>query len=73
MELVELLTDPAKGTEVATLVLTHGASGPMDSPFLSVISKSLAEAGIKVVRFEFPYMRGRRDHGAKKGLIHPRF
>jgi hypothetical protein len=67
MELGELLIDPAKGKERATLVLAHGAGGPMDSPFLSVISESLAEAGIKVVRFEFPYMRGRRDHGAKKG------
>ena len=42
------------------LVLAHGAGAPMDSPFLETMALELAERGIRVVRFEFPYMRARR-------------
>lgn len=47
-----------------TLVLAHGAGAPMDSPFMQTIAKEVAQAGIRVVRFEFPYMRRRRDGGS---------
>jgi predicted alpha/beta-hydrolase family hydrolase len=43
-----------------TLVLAHGAGAPMDSPFLVAMAVGLAERGIRVVRFEFPYMAARR-------------
>ncbi len=45
------------------LVLAHGAGAPMDSPFMQAIAEGAAAAGIKVVRFEFPYMRRRREGG----------
>jgi len=51
----------------ATLILAHGAGAPMDSPFMDTIAGHLAEAGIRVARFEFPYMQRRRTEGKKGG------
>jgi predicted alpha/beta-hydrolase family hydrolase len=45
----------------ATLVLTHGAGAPMDSPFLAYFARTVAARGIRVARFEFPYMAARRE------------
>jgi len=49
-----------------TFVFAHGAGGAMDTPFLNVIAKGLGERGIRVARFEFPYMAARRE-GRRKG------
>jgi predicted alpha/beta-hydrolase family hydrolase len=49
-----------------TLVLAHGAGGAMDSPFLNVVARGVGACGIRVVRFEFPYMAARR-RGEKRG------
>ena len=46
------------------IVLAHGAGAPMDSPFLEAVARGLAAVGHRVVRFEFPYMRRRREGGA---------
>jgi uncharacterized protein len=43
-----------------TVVLAHGAGAPMDSPFLEYVAAGLAARGLRVVRFEFPYMHARR-------------
>jgi predicted alpha/beta-hydrolase family hydrolase len=43
-----------------TVSLAHGAGAPMDSPFMESMAKAIAGAGIRVVRFEFPYMQARR-------------
>ena len=66
---VELLTD---GPEAAptTLVLAHGAGGPMDSPFMTRVATGIAAGGARVVRFEFPYMDARR-RGARSGPPDP--
>jgi len=45
----------------ATLLLAHGAGGAMDSPAMQKSAEALADAGFKVVRFEFQYMAARRD------------
>ena len=45
---------------IATLVLAHGAGGAMDSPWLTEIAALVASRGIRVARFEFGYMAGRR-------------
>lgn len=37
----------------------------MDSPFLETIAKGITTAGFRVARFEFPYMRARREEGRK--------
>jgi uncharacterized protein len=46
-----------------TIALAHGAGAPMDSPFMNVIAGGLAERGLRVARFEFPYMAARRRQG----------
>lgn len=37
----------------------------MDTPFMAFAAESLAAAGFEVVRFEFPYMNRRRQHGRR--------
>ncbi|MEO8432986.1 MAG: alpha/beta fold hydrolase [Acidobacteriota bacterium] len=46
-----------------TVVLAHGAGAPMDSPFMTDFARGLAAEDIRVARFEFPYMRARRETG----------
>ena len=48
------------------VALAHGAGAGMDTPFMNHIAVGLAEHGIRVVRFEFPYMATRRIKGTKK-------
>ena len=48
------------------LVLAHGAGAPMDSPFMAAFAEGLGGRGIRVARFEFPYMRHRRADGGKR-------
>lgn len=50
-----------------TVVLAHGAGAPMDSPFMDAFAQGVAETGLRVVRFEFLYMRARRTEGKRKG------
>ena len=48
-----------------TFILSHGAGAPMDSPLLTTIARGLARSGLRVIRFEFPYMRARREGGRR--------
>jgi uncharacterized protein len=48
-----------------TLVLAHGAGAPMNSPFLNTVARGVAQGGLRVARFEFPYMHARRDGGRR--------
>ncbi len=48
------------------IVLAHGAGAPMDSPFMNTVARELAAGGARVVRFEFPYMRRRRETGERR-------
>ena len=50
----------------ATLALAHGAGVGMTSPFMEQIAGLLADRGVSVARFEFPYMAERRHGGAKR-------
>jgi hypothetical protein len=58
------LDGPAEARD--TIALAHGAGAPADSPFLEAVAKGLAGAGLRVARFEFPYMRERRA-GLRRG------
>ena len=58
----ELLID-GPDTADRTVVLAHGAGAPMDSPFMTNVACGLAGHGLRVVRFEFPYMMRRRESG----------
>ncbi|MEW4531018.1 alpha/beta fold hydrolase [Maioricimonas sp. JC845] len=64
MPVPELLTDgPAEADR--TIVLAHGAGAGMESDFMTFFAEHLAGAGLRVVRFEFPYMEQRRETGRK--------
>jgi uncharacterized protein len=53
--------------DAASLVaLTHGAGAPVDDPFLEGIARALAARRVRVARFEFPYMRARREDGHRR-------
>jgi len=54
-------------TDVAwTIALAHGAGAGMDTPFLNTFASGLAGHGIRVARFEFPYMTESRRTGKKR-------
>lgn len=69
-------TAPVQGAP--TVVLTHGAGGPawrlapgapgqeLDEPALEKVARGLAAAGLRVARFEFPYMAARRADGKRR-------
>jgi predicted alpha/beta-hydrolase family hydrolase len=49
-----------------TVLLAHGAGGPMDSPAMTGAAKALTDSGFRVARFEFEYMASRRDSATRK-------
>lgn len=49
-----------------TLILAHGAGAPADTPFMNTIARGVARSGVRVVRFEFPYMTARRIDGKRR-------
>ena len=49
-----------------TLILAHGAGGAMDSEFMNVVAGGIGAGGVRVLRFEFPYMRARRADGKSR-------
>ena len=65
MASTQFLFDGPKDVPVQ-LVLAHGAGAPMDSPFMAQIAAGLGDLGLRVARFEFPYMAGARATGKKR-------
>jgi predicted alpha/beta-hydrolase family hydrolase len=59
-----LIDGPADAA--ATFLFAHGAGAPMDSGFMNRVAAGIAARGIRVVRFEFPYMARRRSE-ARRG------
>lgn len=49
-----------------TFVLAHGAGADMDHEFMAAVAAGLAENGIRVVRFNFPYMVKRAEDGKRR-------
>jgi predicted alpha/beta-hydrolase family hydrolase len=52
--------------DAPAIALAHGAGVPMDSPFMQAVAAGLATRGLRVIRFEFPYMRQRRAGGPSR-------
>lgn len=63
--MTDLLIDGPENAESA-FIFAHGAGAPMDSEFMETIANLLAGHGMRVIRFEFPYMAERRVTGSKK-------
>jgi len=53
-----LLVDGPEGAP-KTYVFAHGAGASMAHPFMKTVALGLAAAGLRVVRFNFPYMEAR--------------
>lgn len=66
METHFLFDGPDPGPGGITVILAHGAGGAMDTPFLNTVARGLAAEGLRVARFEFPYMRARREQGKNR-------
>ncbi|EHK2923684.1 alpha/beta fold hydrolase [Vibrio parahaemolyticus] len=47
-------------------VFAHGAGAGMEHDFMTTVAKGLVEQGIRVVRFNFPYMVKRSEDGKKR-------
>ena len=50
-----------------TVVLAHGAGAPMNTTWMNTVARGLASPEVRVARFEFPYMRARREAGRRGG------
>jgi predicted alpha/beta-hydrolase family hydrolase len=59
-----LIDGPARAKH--TILLAHGAGGPMDTPTMTAAAKALADRGLRVARFEFDYMAARRRSPGRK-------
>lgn len=47
-------------------IFSHGAGAGMEHDFMSAVANGLVEQGIRVVRFNFPYMVKRAEDGKKR-------
>ena len=56
-----LITGPIDARH--TVILAHGASQAMDHEAMNALADGLNDAGLRVARFEFPYMHRRRVNG----------
>lgn len=61
-----LFLDDGPANARVAILLAHGAGAGMDSPFMDAAAKGLAARGVRVLRFEFPYMAARRVSGKKR-------
>lgn len=63
---VKYLDLTTEGSGKSVILLAHGAGAPSDSPYMNSLSFALASHGLTVIRFEFPYMKARREDGRKR-------
>jgi uncharacterized protein len=60
----------ARADAAAVVILGHGAGSGMGSPFMAGIAAALADLGLAVARFDFPYMHaGRKPPDPAPALI----
>jgi uncharacterized protein len=52
-----------------TLAFAHGAGGGMRTPWIASFARAVAGEGIRVVRFEFPYMAEKRRGAPDKPAV----
>ncbi|MGA6973640.1 MAG: alpha/beta family hydrolase [Candidatus Binatus sp.] len=67
--MTEFLIDGPK-MAAKSFLFAHGAGAPMDSAFMQRVAEGVSASGIRVIRFEFPYMQRRREIG-KRGAPDP--
>ncbi len=62
----EFLVDSPEEDPKGIFLLAHGAGKGMASPFMETIAKGVTHAGVRVVRFHFPYMEEMLRTGQKR-------
>ncbi|WP_237466687.1 alpha/beta family hydrolase [Vibrio stylophorae] len=62
----ELRIDEAQGKANGLFIFAHGAGAGMDHEFMQSVAQGLAELGVTVVRFNFPYMAEQQILGKKR-------
>ncbi|MGN6416324.1 MAG: alpha/beta hydrolase family protein [Pseudobacter sp.] len=62
------LTTPA--TPACIITLAHGAGAGMDHIFMETLSAALADAGIAVLRFNFPFMEQKKKRPDSPAVAH---
>ncbi len=67
-EVSAILTIPKNAPASGGLVFAHGAGGGMMSSFMEKMSVELANNGIAVFRFNFPYMEKKKRTPDPKGI-----
>jgi predicted alpha/beta-hydrolase family hydrolase len=60
----------AGDSPVALLLLAHGAGAPMRHPHLARLSSLLAERGVAVLRYEFPYASAGKKRPDPPAVLH---
>ena len=61
---MDYLTDGPDDAQHVFL-MAHGAGAGMDHAWMNQVAGAMGEGGIRVVRFEFPYMAARRTSGKR--------
>lgn len=64
--MIPLLVDKSSQPSKRALIFAHGAGAGMDSVFMETVAGLIAERGVWVFRFEFPYMQQRRETGGRR-------
>ncbi|HET7404502.1 MAG TPA: alpha/beta family hydrolase [Candidatus Bathyarchaeia archaeon] len=61
---------PSRIRQPATsIIIAHGAGGPMHSPFIRFFHTELAKQGFLSVKFNFPYMEARQKIPDKRDIL----
>lgn len=65
-ELAEQNNQRIDGVGTITFLFAHGAGAGMDHEFMVSVANGLSAHGIRVIRFNFPYMERRMAEGTKR-------
>jgi predicted alpha/beta-hydrolase family hydrolase len=64
---------PASKTSAPTLVLAHGAGAGQNHPWMKRVAAAIAERGVSVVTFDFPYIAAGRSAPDKSPVLEAAF
>lgn len=66
IDIKEFRVDSPVQDPTGVFLLAHGAGKGMETPFMDAIAKGVTNAGVRVVRFHFPYMEDMLRSGTQK-------
>ena len=66
-------TSDATDRDAPTLVLAHGAGAGHDHPWMKKVAQGLADRGVRVVTFDFPYKTQKKSVPDKPAVLEAHF